>query len=136
MSDPGRTNAGHAFAEFLLGRPTSWRQQSAWSEFLYTNLFALYVQDDIRLTPKLTLNLGLRWDPKFDSYETGRKRTTFEPGRQSTVFPNAPLGLLFQGDSGYETPLFLAIGTTLLRELDLHTRLFPNRRSRGVRNLL
>ncbi|HYO83935.1 MAG TPA: TonB-dependent receptor, partial [Bryobacteraceae bacterium] len=102
LSDPGRTNAGHSFAEFLLGVPTTWRQQSYWSEFLYTNYFALYIQDDIRLTQNLTLNLGLRWDPKFDSYETGRKRMTFEPGRQSTRFPNAPPGLLFQGDAGYE----------------------------------
>lgn len=103
LSDPGRTNAGHSFAEFLLGRPTTWRQQSYWSEFLYTNYFAMYIQDDIRLTKTLTLNLGLRWDPKFDSYETGMKRTTFEPGRKSTRFVNAPLGLLFQGDAGYES---------------------------------
>jgi hypothetical protein len=132
VSDPGRTNAGHSFAEFLLGRPTSWRQQSAWSEFLYTNLFALYVQDDIRLTPKLTLNLGLRWDPKFDSYETGRKRTTFEPGRQSTVFTNAPRGLLFQGDQGYEDSIVPRDWNNLAPRIGFAYQIVPKTIIRGA----
>jgi hypothetical protein len=125
LSDPGRTNAGHSFAEFLLGRQTSWRQQSAWSEFLYTNLFALYIQDDIRVTSKITLNLGLRWDPKFDSYETGKKRTTFEPGRQSTVFPNAPRGLLFQGDPGYEDYIVRRDWNNLAPRIGMAYQVFP-----------
>ena len=77
---------------------STWRQQSFWSERLYTNFIALYFQDDIRLTPKLTVNIGLRWDPKFDSTETSGKRANFCAGQQSTVFPKAPRGLLFQGD--------------------------------------
>ena len=101
-SDPGKANAGNAFAEFLLGKMSSWRQQSFWSERLYTNFIALYFQDDIRLTPKLTANIGLRWDPKFDSTETSGKRLVFAPGSQSTVYPKAPRGLLFQGDKGFE----------------------------------
>ncbi len=102
LSDPGKVNAGNSFGEFLLGRLGSWRQQSFWSEFLYTNIFALYVQDDFRVNQKLTLNLGLRWDPKFDSYESSGKRATFEAGRQSTRFPGAPAGMMFAADPGYE----------------------------------
>jgi hypothetical protein len=102
LSDAGKSNAGNSFAEFLLGKPNTWQQQSAWSEKLYSNAFTLYVQDDIRLTRKLTVNLGLRWEPSFDSTESNGKRVTFVPGQQSVVFPNAFQGLLFQGDRGYE----------------------------------
>lgn len=105
LSDPGRVNAGNAFGEFLLGKLASWRQQSFWSESLSTHMFALYVQDDFRVSQKLTVNLGLRWDPKFDSHEKTGKRATFEAGRQSTVFPNAPPGMLFPGDKGYESSI-------------------------------
>ena len=57
-----RTGQGNAFAEFLLGAPdsaTASRQQTrTYSEHYY----ALFVQDDWKVTPKLTLNLGLRYD--------------------------------------------------------------------------
>ena len=56
------TDAGFGFASFLLGRVnqasvsepnnTYGRRKSVW----------LYAQDDIKLTPRLTLNLDLRWD--------------------------------------------------------------------------
>ncbi|MEO7650351.1 MAG: hypothetical protein ABIZ80_07770, partial [Bryobacteraceae bacterium] len=51
---------------------------------------------------KLTLNLGLRWDPKPGFDEGLGQHTTFVAGRQSTAFPNAPRGMLFTGDQGYE----------------------------------
>jgi len=102
FSDPGRANAGNAFAEFVLGKASSWRQQSFWSERLYTKFLAVYFQDDIRLTSKLTVNVGLRWDPKFDSTETSNKRILFTPGVQSRVYRNAPRGLSFAGDPGVE----------------------------------
>ncbi len=101
-SDPGKVNAGNAFGEFLLGTMSGWRQQSNSYERVWTNFMAFYVQDDIRATSKLTFNLGLRWDPKFDINEIYGQRTTFVAGRQSTRFPLALPGLLFQGDKGYE----------------------------------
>jgi hypothetical protein len=102
-SDPGKSNAGNAFAEFLMGQLAGWRQQSAWAENLYTTYVAAFFQDDFRVTTRLTLNLGLRWDPKLDSRESLLdKRTTFVPGQQSQRFVNAPRGLLFLGDPGYE----------------------------------
>jgi outer membrane receptor protein involved in Fe transport len=100
LSDPRRSNAGNAFAEFMLGDAASWQQQSFWSERLYNQYPALYIQDDFRVTPRLTLNLGLRWDPKFDYKEARNKEMTFIAGQQSTVYPNAPLGLQFIGDKG------------------------------------
>ncbi|MFN0105900.1 MAG: carboxypeptidase regulatory-like domain-containing protein [Bryobacteraceae bacterium] len=102
LSDPGRSNAGNSFAEFVLGVGSAWRQQSFWSSRIYNWSTGLFVQDDIRLTQKLTVNVGLRWDPRYDINEVYRKRMTFIPGRQSETYPNAPLGLLFQRDRGFE----------------------------------
>jgi hypothetical protein len=65
---------------------------------MYDNFVAPYFQDNVRLTPKLTANLGLRWDPKFPYHEIHGKQGTFIPGEQSTVYPGAPLGMVFPGD--------------------------------------
>ena len=57
-----------------------------------------YLQDDWRITPKLTLNLGARYEIPFQWFEPHGHAATFMPGLQSTVFPNAPSGLGFPGD--------------------------------------
>jgi hypothetical protein len=53
---------GNAFASFLLGLPDkSYRANS--QELRLRNLdLSPYIQDDIKLSPRLTVNLGLRWD--------------------------------------------------------------------------
>jgi len=57
---------GYDFAgiqQFLEGRPSRFTAASLDSEpvrYYFTNLFGVYVQDDLRLTRRLTLNLGLR----------------------------------------------------------------------------
>lgn len=98
-SQPKQNNAGNSFAEFVLGAMSKFQQQSAWSEFLTNNYLALFIQDDWRITPRLTLNFGMRWDPQTDYTEhQAQKGSTFIAGEQSTRFPNAPKGLLFIGD--------------------------------------
>jgi hypothetical protein len=59
-----QTNTGHAYASFLLGElnATSITEDSevATSGRFYT--YGFWAQDDYRVTPNLTLNLGLRYD--------------------------------------------------------------------------
>jgi len=98
----GRQQAGHSYAEFLLGVGANFRQTSVSHLLAQNNLYALFVQDDVRLTPKLTLNLGLRYDPKLGLDERDNQHTTFVAGKQSRAFPKAPPGLLFFGDEGVE----------------------------------
>jgi hypothetical protein len=57
-----------------------------------------YLQDDWRLTAKLTLNLGIRYEIPFQWFEPHGESSTFVPGLQSIVFPGAPGGLGFPGD--------------------------------------
>jgi len=71
----------------------------------YRVLAGLYVNDNYRVTRRLTLNLGLRWDPGTSSRDDIHLDGTIWmswifPGRQSQRFPNAPPGILYWGDPG------------------------------------
>jgi hypothetical protein len=71
----------------------------------YRILAGLYVNDNFRVSRKLTLNLGLRWDPGTNSRDDihidgTRWMSWIFPGKQSQRFPNAPPGILFWGDPG------------------------------------
>jgi hypothetical protein len=69
-----------------------------------TNLGAIqndvysYAQDDWRLTPKLTLNLGVRYELPYAWHSADNQGVTFAPGFQSRVIPSAPLDLGYEGD--------------------------------------
>jgi len=59
-----------------------------------------YAQDEFRITPRLTLNYGLRYEVNTPYTDIRNRMNEWAPGQQSTVMPNAPEGLLFPGDKG------------------------------------
>src|SRR6202011_4016215 len=67
---------------------------------IHGNSLNLYAQDTYKVNNRLTLNLGLRYELPFPYTEIKNRQTLFIPGRQSTVLPNAPTGLLYPGDRG------------------------------------
>ncbi len=93
------TRSGSAFADFMLGAfdqvshgfgaadsfPILWKHQ-------------LFIQDDWKLTPRITMNVGLRYEPWFPWEQEYGRYTSWEYGTQSTVKPDAPRGILFPGD--------------------------------------
>jgi hypothetical protein len=61
-SDPNFGKYGSSFASFLIGLPDSANRSNSQELRLRNFDFSPYIQDDIKLSPKLTVNLGLRWD--------------------------------------------------------------------------
>jgi hypothetical protein len=57
-----------------------------------------FFQDEFKVTPRLTLTFGIRYEPYLPWVEKDDRITTVAPGVQSTVVPDAPVGVLFPGD--------------------------------------
>ena len=73
VGSPSFGSTGSSFASFLLGEADSADRVFANELRLRNVLFAPYVQDDIKITPKLTVNLGLRWDIMLPFTETNNQ---------------------------------------------------------------
>jgi hypothetical protein len=98
----GSAFAGNALADFVLGLPVTMNQDApitAMDNFWTT---ALFFQDDYRIHPHLTLNLGVRWDLQTPPTDKFDRESTFKQGVQSQVLKgaNIPTGLLVPGDPG------------------------------------
>ena len=94
------SKTGNAYADFLLGLPATMSQDAPIRKLDNGGYFSAYVQDDYRVHPRVTLNLGLRYDVQMPLIDPLDRKLTFVPGARSQVSPNAPVGLLFPGDPG------------------------------------
>jgi len=93
--------ASDSFASFLLGQSVQFFQGGGqFDRGLRKWVGAGYAQDEFRISHNLTLNLGLRYEVNTPYTEIRNRLNAWAPGQQSTVYPNAPLGLLFPGDRG------------------------------------
>ncbi|MBI4474907.1 MAG: TonB-dependent receptor [Acidobacteria bacterium] len=89
---------GYAMADWLLGLPAS----TANTPYRYRNdinlmNIASFVQDDWKVTTRLTLNLGLRWEINTPITDDNHRLTNFDPVRgipvtQANPAMNAPFG--------------------------------------------
>jgi hypothetical protein len=90
-----------AFASFMIGQPVFFLQgRGDFNRGINGQSLNGYAQDTFKATSRLTFNLGLRYDLPFPYTEIHNRQTLWIPGRQSTVMPNAPEGLLYPGDRG------------------------------------
>ena len=98
---PGTSiGSGNDLADFLMGLPDDFQEYPNAPTNIRSHSFAGYVQDAWKVRPRFTLNYGLRYEYNQPKYDTQGRSFSFVPGVQSTVFPGAPLGLLFSGDKG------------------------------------
>ncbi len=97
-----------ALASFMLGAMDTFSQSQTAVDSIRQVTLGLYFQDTIKLTPRVTVNFGLRWDPDFQlvNDRSGNiegvsfSQAAFNADQHSVVYPGAPAGLLFYGDPG------------------------------------
>jgi Carboxypeptidase regulatory-like domain/TonB dependent receptor len=90
-----------SFASFLVGQSVQFFQGGGdFNRGLRKWINGGYAQDEFRVTPHLTLHLGLRYEVNTPYTDIRNRLNAWAPGVQSTVMTNAPTGLLFPGDKG------------------------------------
>lgn len=92
--------SGSALTDFMLGRPSAFRQGSPAPDDVRGLHLAWYAQDDIKLSRRLTVNAGLRYELPLPPLALNGAAMLYRPGAKSQVYVNAPPGLLFYGDPG------------------------------------
>jgi hypothetical protein len=80
---------GFAFADFMLGYPSSVRLQGpALARYNRKTDTGLYVNDTWSVSPKLTLTLGVRWEYFMPSVDKNDRRINWDPATQAVVVPS------------------------------------------------
>jgi hypothetical protein len=99
------TSTGLPLADLMLGKASSWHQSQLSTQYYRQNYIGLYVQDTWKATSRLTVNGGVRYEPFIPAYDKFGPialydKKWFDQNIHSTVFRNAPAGILFTGDPG------------------------------------
>jgi len=95
------TRSGDPFADFMLGAFSTLSLDFGVRDTnASTYAHSIYFQDEWKVNNRLTLTLGIRYEPFLPWVEKYDRIDTVVPGQQSTVIPDAPPGILFPGDKG------------------------------------
>ena len=99
---------GLGMADFLIGKVSLWRTGSGIEQHNRSNYLNWYAADTWRVTPRVTLNYGVRWEPFFPQVNLDGTSIHFDEralrqGIHTSRFDNAPPGLFFDGDPGFPT---------------------------------
>lgn len=103
---------GDSIAALLLGHPASGRLGIAPQPAVQSKYYALFVQDDWKVSDRLTLNLGLRWELETGNTERFNRLLNFDPRARfpideiAVALPEATgLGTLRLAPRGVVTPV-------------------------------
>ena len=76
---PGVANTGNALASFLLGEVNAASILISDKITTRASYVAVYAQDDWRVTDRLTVNAGLRWEAELPRREVDNRMNSFDP---------------------------------------------------------
>ena len=91
------TGGGSAFASFLLGQVSGYSLDTPRYLVTIFRTHQIYAQDDWRITQKLTLNLGLRWELNQPPLVAHDEASDFCPSCPNPAAGNLPGALVFAG---------------------------------------
>jgi len=109
------TVTGNSMGDFMLGLASSYSEPNIrdWVS-ISNNTISLYAMDDWRVSNRLTLNLGLRWEGLPHAYDTNNRASNFYPDRydpaKAAVF--LPSGALDTNGPGFETVAGIPLANT------------------------
>ena len=97
---------GLGLADFLTGQLFRLEQSDPQILEMNQTYIGLFAQDSWRAADRVTVNAGFRWEPYLGQNVTNVAIPNFSidrfrAGTRSTVYVNAPAGLLYPGDAGY-----------------------------------
>jgi Carboxypeptidase regulatory-like domain/TonB dependent receptor len=93
------TSTGHPFASWMMGAADGANRSVYATEPGYrSGVLALFVQDDWKTTPKLTLNIGLRWELPLPKTEAFNRQSGFDSTVPNPGADNIPGALVFLGN--------------------------------------
>jgi hypothetical protein len=99
------TNTNYAAASYVLGYMSAFTQGNGQYFGNRATFAGYYAQDSWKVSKRLSLTYGLRYEPFYPYNEVAGRLEQFNPlayaaGTKSTIYPNAPPGLFFPGDPG------------------------------------
>lgn len=97
---------GNALADLMTGSLDTFLQGNGQIAADRQNAPSLYLQDNWKVSSRLQINTGLRWDPfipqhQILNYASDFNQSAFYAGQGSKAYVNAPPGLTFPGDPGF-----------------------------------
>jgi hypothetical protein len=99
--------SGIPLVDFMLGRPSTFSQGTLYGFYSRQYYQALYFQDTWKISPRLTLNYGVRWEPytavfqKYSGQDEHFDQNLYNNNVHSQVYQNSPPGVVFSGDPQY-----------------------------------
>ena len=96
-------NSGNDFASFLLGTASGGGFRYPDDTAFHWPYYAWYAQDDFKVSAKLTLNFGLRYEIPVPKEERHLHNSNFCPTCPATAFDGIPGAMVYAGVNGAPT---------------------------------
>jgi hypothetical protein len=94
---PGLAASGHAYASLLLGAPGTANMQFGLPLLGRSQSLAFFAQDDWKLSPRLTINAGLRWEMQTPFVDHKGNSSNLDLTLPNAAAGNLPGAMIFAG---------------------------------------